>query len=314
MNNPTHVVAGILRDSQGRVLIAQRPPGKHLAGLWEFPGGKCEPGEAPDAALHRELHEELGIEFDACDALIAVPWQYPETSVLLDVRTVRTWHGTAHGREGQALRWVHVDALATIPMPAADRPVIAALRLPDCYAITPEPSANRESFVRDIALALDGGVRCLQLRAKRADAMQLREILSSVCALAEHANAIVLINSHIDLAEEFGIGVHLTAAQLMRTSTRPLPADRWLAASCHDARELAHAAAIGVDFVVAGPVLPTASHAGAPILGWDGFAALCADAPFPVYALGGMTRSDIGAARSAGAQGIAGISAFWPAR
>ena len=83
-----HVVAGIVRDEQGRVLLAQRPPGKHLAGLWEFPGGKREPEESPEHALRRELAEEIGIDTGAVEPLIAVPWHYPEKSVLLDVYEV----------------------------------------------------------------------------------------------------------------------------------------------------------------------------------------------------------------------------------
>jgi 8-oxo-dGTP diphosphatase len=98
----------------------------------------------------------------------------------------------------------------------------------------------------------------------------------------------------------------------MRLRTRPLPADRWVAASCHDAQELAHAASIGVDFAVLGPVLPTASHPHAAALGWEGFAELIATVPLPVYALGGVGPGDLVAARRAGAQGVAGISAFWP--
>ena len=122
----------------------------------------------------------------------------------------------------------------------------------------------------------------------------------------------MLINGPVDLAKELGQGLHLTTAELMRLSDRPLPRDRWVAASCHDARELAHAAAIGVDFVVIGPVLPTRSHPGAETLGWSRFAKLCAKTPLPVYALGGLTLADTPTARSNGAQGIGGISGFFP--
>ena len=93
-----------------------------------------------------------------------------------------------------------------------------------------------------------------------------------------------------------------------------LPADRWVGASCHDEHELAHAATIGVDFVTLGSVQPTASHPGAATLGWPGFAELCAKVSLPVYALGGLAISDQPRSIAAGAQGIAGISAFWPKR
>ena len=307
-----HVVAGIVRDEAGHILLAQRPPGKHLAGLWEFPGGKRESGESPETALRRELHEELGIETGGIEPLITVPWRYPEKSVLLDVREVCAYHGTPYGREGQTLRWASVAELSTLPIPPADRPVVTALRLPSHYPITPEPDFDSGAFVRKLRNALEAGAKCIQLRGKRVDKKQLRALLPEVRALATHAGASVLLNMHIDLAQEFGLGVHLPADALLRATTRPLGSDRWVAASCHDERELAHAATIGVDFVVLGPVLPTASHVHAQALGWKRFAELCAQVPLPVYALGGMAPSDLSTAKAAGAQGVAGISAFWP--
>lgn len=296
------------------MLLAQRPSGKHLAGLWEFPGGKREAGETSQAALRRELAEELGIEAGAAEPLIAVPWHYPEKSILLDVFEVRDWRGTTHGREGQALRWVRVDDMHALPMPPADKPVLAALRLPSHYPITPEPSADDDAFLRGIRTLLDAGETCIQLRCKTIAPTRLRALAQSARQLAMDAGAHILINADVALAGELGVGVHLPAAALMHLASRPLPLDRWVAASCHDERELAHAAAIGVDFAVLGPVFPTASHPGAEVLGWDRFTQLCALAPLPVYALGGLKPTDLPAAKAAGAQGIAGISAFWPDR
>ncbi|MGE5168145.1 MAG: Nudix family hydrolase [Deltaproteobacteria bacterium] len=307
-----HVVAGIVRDEQGRVLLAQRPPGKHLAGRWEFPGGKCEAGEAPEHALRRELAEEIGIDTGAVEPLIAVPWHYPEKSVLLDVYAVRDWRGEAHGREGQAVRWVGIEAMHALPMPPADKPVVTALRLPPHYPITPEPDADEAAFVRGVGQLLKAGETCIQLRCKTASPARLRVLAQAVRDLAVQASAQVLVNEDIELALELGCGVHLPAKQLMRLASRPLPPERWLAASCHDARELAHAASIGVDFAVLGPVLPTPSHPHARALGWNRFAELVAQAPLPVYALGGVGSHDLAHAKGAGAQGVAGISGFWP--
>ena len=121
-----HVVAGVIRDARGRILLARRTIGRDLAGLWEFPGGKVEPGESPEDALVRELREELGIEASVGDALIRVPQQYPDKRLVLDVRRVE-FDGMPAGLDGQALAWVALDALATYPMPPADRPVVAAL-------------------------------------------------------------------------------------------------------------------------------------------------------------------------------------------
>ena len=120
-----HVVAAILRDPLGRVLLAQRTDAEH-AGLWEFPGGKVEPGEAPEAALVRELREELGIDAVVGNAIIRVHMQQPEKHLLLDVREV-SFVGAPQGMEGQALAWVAPDTLRDYPMPPADLPVVDTL-------------------------------------------------------------------------------------------------------------------------------------------------------------------------------------------
>src|SRR3546814_2671535 len=109
-----------------------------------------------------------------------------------------------------------------------------------------------------------------------------------------------------------GVGVHLRAAQLAAVATRPLPAQSPVAASCHNAQELAQAQALGVDFVVIGPVLKTASRPGQTPLGWAAFADLRETVSLPIYAIGGMGLDDVAVARQHGAQGIAGISAMWP--
>jgi 8-oxo-dGTP diphosphatase len=123
------VVAVALVDADGRVLIAQRPPGKALAGLWEFPGGKLDPGERPEAALIRELDEELGIAVkEACLApLTFASHAYPDFHLLMPLWVCRRWDGTVSPREGQALKWVRAGRLRDYPMPPADEPLIPPL-------------------------------------------------------------------------------------------------------------------------------------------------------------------------------------------
>jgi 8-oxo-dGTP diphosphatase len=123
------VVACALIDTDGRVLIAQRPPGKALAGLWEFPGGKLDAAERPEEALIRELDEELGITVkEACLApLTFASHAYPEFHLLMPLYVCRRWEGTVSPREGQALKWVHANRLRDYPMPPADEPLIAHL-------------------------------------------------------------------------------------------------------------------------------------------------------------------------------------------
>lgn len=124
------VSAVALIDVDGRVLLAQRPEGKSMAGLWEFPGGKVEPGETPEAALVRELFEELGIEtWDSCLApLTFASHAYEGFHLLMPLFACRKWNGLPRAREGQVLKWVQPNALSDYPMPAADIPLVAILR------------------------------------------------------------------------------------------------------------------------------------------------------------------------------------------
>ncbi len=124
------VSAVALIDVDGRVLLAQRPMGKSMAGLWEFPGGKVEPGETPEAALIRELHEELGIDtWASCLApLTFASHSYEDFHLLMPLFACRKWQGMVQGREGQALKWVRPGDLRSYPMPPADLPLIAVLR------------------------------------------------------------------------------------------------------------------------------------------------------------------------------------------
>ncbi len=124
------VVAVALVDVDGRVLIAKRPEGKKLAGLWEFPGGKVEPGERPEAALIRELHEELGIDVnEACLApFVFASHAYDSFHLLMPLYLCRRWNGVVTAREHDALAWVKPSKLSDYPMPPADEPLVAWLR------------------------------------------------------------------------------------------------------------------------------------------------------------------------------------------
>jgi len=124
------VAAVALIDVDGRVLLAQRPEGKIMAGLWEFPGGKVEPGETPEAALIRELHEELGIEtWESCLApLTFASHSYEDFHLLMPLFACRKWGGTPVAQEGQTLAWARANHLRDYPMPPADVPLIPILR------------------------------------------------------------------------------------------------------------------------------------------------------------------------------------------
>ncbi len=307
-----HVAAAVIVGESGKILIAQRPRHLHQGGLWEFPGGKLEPGEDAEQALHRELREELGITVQQGRPLIRIRHRYPEHKVLLDVWRVTGYRGEPGGREGQALRWVAPEQLPDYPVPAANRAVVAAARLPGRCLVTPEPPADAAKFLSRLEQSLKRGIRLIQLRAKGVDERSYRSLARRVAALAHGHGARVLLNADPRLAVELGAdGVHLTSRRLLSLQQRPLPRSSWVAASCHDERELEHAARIGVDFALLGPVRPTASHPDARVLGWERFFRLVEEARLPVFALGGVGEEQLERARSCGAQGIAAIRAFW---
>jgi len=152
-----HVVAGAVIDATGRVLIAQRPSGKHLAGGWEFPGGKLEPGEARASGLARELKEELGIEIRNPRPLIRVRHAYPQGEVLIDMWVVKSYSGEPRGLDGQALEWLSQDELERAELLPADGPIVRALRLPERLTrpSTPDYQVVESTFPRK-RLAVDG--------------------------------------------------------------------------------------------------------------------------------------------------------------
>ena len=127
MTAAVRVVAAVLCDERGRVLIAQRPAGKHMAGYWEFPGGKIAPGESSEQALRRELAEELGVSLHRCHPLLQLRHDYADRVVELEVFAVDDYGGEPSGLEAQALKWVAVDELGGQALLPADRPIIEAL-------------------------------------------------------------------------------------------------------------------------------------------------------------------------------------------
>ena len=309
-----HVMAGVMIDAGGRVLLAQRPPGKHLAGLWEFPGGKLEVGEAPADGLVRELREELGVEAEIADPLIRVPWRYGERSLLLDAWTVRRWRGDPLSLEGQSLQWREPADVDPAMLSPADRPILRALQLPSCYPITPAdvpPEAFDEWRCR-LGDAIERGLRLVLLRFPLWSPQRVRELAAALLPAARARGAQLLLSGDVAgaLALGVGTGVQLKAFQLASLEARPVPLDQWVGASCHDELDLARASQ-WADFATLSPVAATATHPDVAPLGWSVFEAMVRAASVPVYALGGMTVDDASAARGAGGQGVAGIRGFW---
>jgi len=309
------VAAAVLQRPDGSFLLAQRPPGKIWAGYWEFPGGKIEPGETPYHALVRELREELGIEAETAYPWITRVFTYPHATVRLHFFRVTEWSGELHPHEGQEFAWQFPlscggEQVPVSPMLPANAPILRSLELPALYAISNAAELGIEPFITRLEAKLGEGLRLIQLREKNLARDELRELAQRVIALAHAHGAKVLLNGDVALAQEVGAdGVQLTATQL--AILRERPAVDWCAASCHNAEELRRAEALGCDFVLLSPVLPTLSHPGAPHLGWESFTVIAAGSSIPVYALGGLTHDDMQTAWRHGAHGIALLRQAW---
>jgi 8-oxo-dGTP diphosphatase len=306
----TDVAVAVLVRPNGEFLLAQRPAGKPYAGYWEFPGGKVEPGEAVSQALVREIKEELGVDVESAHPWITQVFTYPHATVRLHFFKVVQWRGDPHPHEGQEFSWQSVDQVAVAPLLPANGPVLKALGLPLICGITNATELGVESFQERLGLALERGLRLIQVREKQMQAAALESFARDVVVKAHAYGARVVINSDFALAGKLQAdGVHLTSAQLMDLQARP---DTGLCgASCHNEQELARAAAFGLDYVFVGPVLATKSHPDVEPLGWTRFAELIAGLPMPVYGIGGLEAGDLEAAQTCGAHGIAMLRAVW---
>ncbi len=155
------VAVAIIRNTSGHILVSRRKKNTHLAGLWEFPGGKVEAGETVYQALVREIHEELDVTIEHARRLIRITHQYKTKTVILDVWLVLKMIDSPVGNEGQAIDWVPVNQLGQLKMPAADVPIINAITLPSCYAITPEIVTSKQHFLQQISKLIDQGIKLM---------------------------------------------------------------------------------------------------------------------------------------------------------
>ena len=325
MTNIIHVAVAILQrkndNGHSQFLLASRPQGKGWAGWWEFPGGKIEDGESPEHALTRELEEELGIKPTITQQWLTRQYDYPALSqdghdapaksVLLHFYFVSAWQGEISPREGQKLSWQSADNMTVAPILPANAPIMKALALPPVYAISNMAEMGENAYLDALQAALNKGLRLVQIREKHLTKDEFIRIAAKIIELAKPYSATVLISQDIALARDLGAqGVHLPSQSLLLLKTKP--AGLMVTASCHNETELAHADILGLDFVVLSPVKSTQSHPEVDALGWQKFNELAQKTTLPVYALGGMTLTDLPMALSYGARGIAyqrGISA-----
>lgn len=306
---PLHIAVGVLRRGD-TVLISQRLPGKPGAGEWEFPGGKCEPGETVAEALARELHEELGIDMHHAEPLIRLRHGGPDATVVLDTWTIHDWSGEPVGREGQPLRWTPIRDLHAAGLLAADAPIVTALRLPAVYAFT-RPDAGVDQVRRQAADMASQTLLRLRLPAL-SDIDYHRLVLDCLAAGPPSPTPWLAVDRVLDWPEDARarLVLHRTEQQ-WQANGASYPDFAAVIASCHRPADLVSATAAGADALMLGPVQATATHPGVAGLGWATFARWVESANRPVYAIGGLSPAALSTARLSGATGVAGIRGFF---
>lgn len=298
---PIEVVAAVIRDADGKILIAQRSADKHQGGKWEFPGGKVEKGESRRSALVRELNEELGIEIGHSTRLISVYHEYEDKAIYLDVYEVLQWKGVAVGREGQAVRWVTSDALDDFEFPAANRSIVQAARLPKrlkTIGSASDVASYKENFMSDIKSGHRLFLQAFNIEA--ASFMPDHEVLNWLLDTAVSHEATVMFESPPPLIRS-DYSLHLSAEELLKIQEKP--STGLVSASCSTSGELFKAQRLGLDFVIVDPILVNTND-GKKAIGWPMFQSLSGRVNLPVYASGGVSEKDMELAREYGAQGI----------
>lgn len=323
-----HVAVGVIRNKNDDILIARRNSRQHQGGKWEFPGGKVEAGECVSSALTRELKEELNIEVLQDQPLCQVHHRYPDRHVFLDVREVTAFTGTPQGMEGQPIQWQSSEAINPTAFPSANMPIVRAVRLPRHIAVVNDDDQAKASWPSAIATFSSLPQNCwLRLRKLTSShfseyCQKTRDFLTD-----KHRRHAVLVDLDADgrvvealepLREEVntlglpGWGYYANRDILSKLSSQRIPLldNKTIGASCHSQAEYELAVEKGMDFVIASPVLRSASHLENPGLGWTSFAAMANAGKLPCFAMGGLCQSDLRQAREHGAYGIAGISLY----
>lgn len=313
MKKYLHVAVGVIENDLGQILIAKRPESVHQGGLWEFPGGKVDEGENCQQALWRELNEELAIQVQNSEPLIQIRHDYSDKSVLLDVHKVTRFSGEPKGNEGQPVRWVNPEFLSEYAFPAANQPIIQAIRLSRFCAITGSFESLKD-FTEKFSKLISYENKMVQLRIDNFSLEQHAAYFTAakeICSGGIQLQVNTSVDEFLRINPTDKIGLHLNSHRLMQAKSRPVNEKVLLGASCHSLAELKQAEKIQADYVYLSPVKATKSHPDVEVLGWKKFQEMTQKTNIPVYALGGLGELDLPSAIQSGAQGIASISAWW---
>ncbi len=313
MTQRTHVAVGVIYNTtKDKVLISKRLRNQHLAGYWEFPGGKVESNEDVETALKRELFEELGIVVSKAETFTSVSHDYPNKKVLLDVWKVTDWSGIPESRENQEFCWVSIHELNKYKFPDANKYIIQSISLSPMYVISKESYENYSHLYLVTEECFIAGLKIFQLRLKIDKNKSIQKIVKKLSEVADKYNSKIILNGLATDIDKYPIdGVHFNANELMRHDNRPISEEYILGASCHNEEELIKAAEIKVNYAFLSPVQHTASHPDVIAIGWERFRSLIKEVNFPIYALGGMMPTDLKTAKNYGAYGIAMLGGVW---
>ncbi len=306
-------------DAETCVLLSQRRPGKHLAGCWEFPGGRVEPDEDQETALKRELAEELGITVHAAERWCSLTHRYPEKTVSLSIYRVTDWSGVASGLEGQAIEWVPWSQVSERSMPPADQALLKLFGLAPFYLMD-SLEANDQSQARILAnwqerlasieqTPLAGAPWLVQWSGCPGETSdEAAHLGRKAVEHAQQAGHICLVDGTPEWAKRLGAdGVTVSRSQGMALTQRPKGL-AWAAMVCDDSDSLKHATSLGLDFALLSPLRISQAQPTNRPLGGEAFGALLEQAGLPVIALGGLDFDDLAWVRSLGGFGVASRS------
>lgn len=299
-------VVGMLTNANDEIFIAQRQTHQFMGGYWELPGGKIEVGETPEAALTRELSEELGIKVSDCSLHQHMRHQYADRLVELLIYRVEHYLGEPQGAEGQAVAWCQPEQLFDYQLLPTMSAFIHTLTLPNQYWITPADDLGSLRWMAQLEQRLNSGIKLIQLRSKKPVNNHIIDEVIDKCR--QHDAKLLLNLPSKDFAQHRADGWHLSSAEMLTLSERPCAQNQLLGASTHNLEQALKAQDLGVDFVVISPVKPTTSHPEATPIGWEAAQQVASQLNIPVYFLGGLCAQDLDRAQSYGAQGVAGIS------
>ncbi|MCH9745740.1 MAG: Nudix family hydrolase [Proteobacteria bacterium] len=303
-----NAVVGVLQNSANEMLIAKRQTHQFMGGFWELPGGKIEPGESAEAAIVRELHEELGVVVTDLSIHQTMVYQYPDRVVELSIYSIDRYQGSPKGIEGQTIAWVDIKSLSQYKLLPTMKAFISSITLPDRYWITPSSNHQSKAWMEKFDEKLKQGVQLIQLRSKVVINSDFIKQLYSKC---KQYNTNLLLNiPNKTFKESHCNGWHLTTNEMLKIKDRPCADDQLLGVSTHDLTQALQAQAMGADFIVISPVHTTQTHPDTVPIGWEVAGEVVKKLNIPVYFLGGMSLNDLNKTLKLGAQGIAGVSAF----